>query len=112
MSLRVIYIDDELGLCQMFEDNFADDGVEILAFTDPASALIEIRRQAPDLVIVDYRLPGITGDQVAEQLPVGIPVALVSGDLTVDLKVKFERIFAKPFDFEEMRQFILSFRRS
>jgi hypothetical protein len=52
----------------------------------------------PDVVFIDYRLSGITGDQVANMLPVAIPKYLITGEINLASKYEFEGVFSKPMD--------------
>jgi DNA-binding response OmpR family regulator len=92
----------------MFVDNFASPVVSIQAFTDPEAAIKAINESKPDLVFLDYRLPETTSHDVATRLNPDIPKVLLTGDLTVNARNCFIKVFYKPFDFEEMEAFIQS----
>ena len=83
MPLNIVYIDDESGLCEMFEDNFTSKDICVKTFLDPEKALLAIANDPPDLVFLDFRLPGTTGDVVVTKIDRSIPVAMISGDLNV-----------------------------
>ena len=102
MLLNIVYLDDEPGLCQMFEDNFATDQISIRTFVQAEEALAFIKANPPDLVFLDFRLPGTTGEQVATRIEASIPIALITGDLEIAPLPRFERTFGKPFNFDEM----------
>jgi DNA-binding response OmpR family regulator len=107
MSLKILYIDDEQDLCQMFEDNFGmSNDVTIDTFTDPEKGLSALPSIEPDLIFLDYRLPNTTGVEIANRIQAKIPIALVTGELGMKLQPPFIRIFWKPFDFEEIEKFI------
>jgi len=106
MPLKVVYIDDEPEICQIFIDNFSSDSIEIKIYTDPILFLNEVENHELDLVILDYRFPNINGDQIAKALGSHIPKVLVSGDLTINLEQTYLRTFTKPFDFEEVEDFL------
>jgi len=109
MQLKIIYLDDEPDLCEMFVDNFASPIVSIQTFTDPEAAITAINESKPDLVFLDYRLPETTGQEVATRLNPDMPKVLLTGDLSVDTRNSFIKVFHKPFDFGEMEAFIQSF---
>lgn len=106
MQLKIMYLDDEPGLCEMFVDNFASPNVLIETFTDPEAAIKAINDSKPDLVFLDYRLPDTTGFDVACRLDPGLPKVLLTGDLSVSVGMPFIKILHKPFDFEKMDEFI------
>lgn len=105
-SLRVIYLDDEPDLVQVFVQTLSRNGIEVKGFTESQKALAEALAHPPDVMVLDYRLPGMTGDQLALQLPPGIVLALVTGALGVNLKAQFAKIFLKPYELTEIRQFL------
>jgi DNA-binding NtrC family response regulator len=105
-KLTVIYVDDEIDLLQVFIQTLGRNGIEVKGFADPHLGLTEALARPPDVMIVDYRLPGMTGDQLVQKLPPGITTALVTGDLNVNLKAPFTRIFSKPYELLEIRQFL------
>lgn len=109
MSLKIVYVDDEPGMCQMFMDNFASETIEIIVYTDPLKFLAEFEGLELDLIILDYRLPNLNGDDLAATLGNKVPKVLVSGDLKINLKQKYLRTFTKPFDFDEFEAFLNSF---
>jgi DNA-binding NtrC family response regulator len=110
LPLKIIYLDDEPDLGSMFADNFASDQVTIETYTDATAAIAAVQAACPDAFFVDYRLPGTTGDEVAQKLPPDLPKILITGDLAVAPVTKFVKIFNKPFDFAEMETFIAALK--
>ncbi|MBP9706863.1 MAG: response regulator [Oligoflexales bacterium] len=106
MLFKVAYVDDEIDMCKMFVDNFSSSEIFIKYFCDPQMFLDEFKNQEFDLIIVDYRFPNTNGDKIAKDLDSNIPKVLVSGDLHINPRQEFLRIFTKPFDFEEMEIFL------
>ena len=102
MQLKVLYLDDEAGLCEAFSDTFATPDVTVTTFTSYLDAIASAKSNPPDLMFIDFRLPGTTGDQVAQMLDPQIPKYLVTGDLSVQTKYKFLKVFTKPYDIEEI----------
>jgi DNA-binding NtrC family response regulator len=111
MPLKIIYLDDEPDLCQLFKQNFESDEVEIKVFSDPAKALQETLENPPDYVFLDYRLPNTSGDIVAKSIDSKIPKIFITGDLSVNPEADFIKIFNKPFSFDEMESFINNLKK-
>ena len=109
MSLKIVYLDDEVSLCEIFKDSFESSEVDIKTFSEPELALKHIKAHPPDLIFLDYRLPGTTGDLIALELGGHIPKVLITGDLSVTPSANFLRIFKKPYKFQEMDDFISQF---
>ena len=104
MPLKVYYLDDEEALCEIFVDFFASSNVEVTTFTDPSLALDAAKINPPDILFIDYRLPGTTGDEVAKSMAADIPKYLITGDISVRTEYKFKAIFHKPYKAEDIRK--------
>lgn len=102
MSLRIVYIDDEEELCIIFRQIFTRKGFEVEVFSNPLKGMEYIISNPPDVIFFDYRLPGKTGDELALELSNSIPKYLITGELNIQTKYPFERIFPKPFNPEEI----------
>jgi DNA-binding response OmpR family regulator len=109
MPIKIIYLDDEPELLDIFSDLFSDPTIEIKTFTKSTEAVDEINANPPDLLILDYRLPGTNGDLIAQALDPNIPKILLTGDLSVSVSSKFLKVFYKPYDTNEMSELIRSF---
>ncbi|MEI8096028.1 MAG: response regulator [Spirochaetales bacterium] len=97
VPFRVYYLDDEEGLLEVFQEAFDDDDREVKVFSNVEAALDAVRSQPPDLMVLDYRLPGASGEEIARQMDPAIPKVLVSGDfLCCDDHPAFVRVLAKP----------------
>ncbi len=106
MKLKIFYVDDEIELCEIFLELFNSEDCEILTFTDPQLAIKAARKCAPDLVFMDYRLPGVTGDKVAIDMKCNSPIYLISGDLFINTAFEFKQILTKPVVSEDIRKII------
>lgn len=106
MALSVFYLDDEPDLLEMFEDLFAAPHIKITTAVDATLALQRLQSEKFDLVFLDYRLPGTTGDEIARKIPKGPTLALITGDLSVRTDFPFKAIFAKPYRKDEVQKFI------
>lgn len=106
MSLVVYYLDDEVDLLDVFSEIYSSDDIQIKTFSHPDTAIQAIHSAPPDLLLLDNRLPGTTGDIIAQKLDPNIPKALISGDLTLEPKAIFAKVFSKPFNSKEMSEFL------
>src|SRR4051794_8169045 len=93
-------------ICSFFKELVSEPGVEVVTFTDPGEAIESARQSPPDLAIIDYRLPGMDGDKVAQAMPPEIPKYLVTGDIQVVPEYPFEGIFLKPSYLADIRRVI------
>lgn len=111
MPLNIVYLDDEVELCSIFAEIFNSPDVCVTTFSEHETAIKHIQTATPDLIFVDFRLSGTTGDQVALRLDPNIPKVLVTGDLNVRTIYQFNRIFNKPFDIKDVHDFITGFSK-
>jgi DNA-binding response OmpR family regulator len=111
MQLKIVYLDDEPDLCEIFKDCFETESITIKTFIDPEQAVSEIKKIKPDLVLLDYRLPNTTGLQIAKRLDPEIIKVLITGDLSVQPDTAFYKIFKKPYKLNEMKDFLEFFQQ-
>lgn len=108
MRLNVLYIDDEADLCENFKDDFASDKVTVETYTAAEKAVVAAKNNRPDVIFIDFRLPGTTGDQVASKMPDDVPKYLITGEVNVVTQFKFNGVISKPYDFEEVQRLIMN----
>ncbi|MFW5775113.1 MAG: ATP-binding protein, partial [Chitinivibrionales bacterium] len=81
---RILFVDDEVVLCEMFKEMLTNLGYKVSVCTDSKEAF-EVFRQSPhdfDLVITDQTMPELTGLELSEmllQIRKNIPVILCTG---------------------------------
>ena len=111
MTIKVYYLDDEEALCRLFANYLASDNIELTTFIDANSAIESANQDPPDIFFIDYRLPGLTGDEVAFSVPDDIIKVLVTGDLSFNPKYEFQHIISKPYSYEVIEDVIEMFRK-
>ena len=68
MSKKILIVEDENDLIKLLKYNLEKEGFRVSYATDGSVALAEVRRDPPDLVILDLMLPGLDGLEVCRQL--------------------------------------------
>ena len=104
MLLKVLYLDDEPDLCEIFFDEFSSEEIQILTYTDFQKAIDSAKKNPPDVIFVDFRLPRTNGDLVAQAMPGQIPKYLITGEASPATDYKFAGVFGKPFDAHAIRE--------
>ena len=109
---RLLVVDDDEETARLLRTWFASETYEVLAAPDGPSGLERARREGPDLILLDLRMPGMDGIGVARALkrdPAtrGIPIILLTACREVSDKVEAFAVGAddyvvKPFEFEEV----------
>jgi CheY-like chemotaxis protein len=78
----VLVVDDDPDVRQFLTDSLDTFGYKTIAAADGAAGLDILDRIRPDLLIVDYAMPGMTGAQLASQARTkhpGLPILFASG---------------------------------
>ena len=78
MRFRVLLIDDEERLCEVLKLGLERSGPYEVGFaTDGKTGLLMARKGAPDVILLDHHLPGVSGVDVIEGLRSAAPRARV-----------------------------------
>ncbi len=108
----VLVVDDEPINLAVVEGLLAPLGFEVRTAADGAAALAEVRRDAPDVVLLDVMMPGMSGFEVCERLRSDASTALVPVVMVTALDAHEHRLrglragadefLTKPFDEVEL----------
>lgn len=107
-ALKIFYLDDEPALCEAFADMLESPNRKIWTFSSAEGFLNHVQEMQPDVIFLDYRLPGTTGEALAEKLDPGIRRAIVTGDLdpVLGTKALVDKIFCKPFEVPDIEAYL------
>ncbi len=106
MTFKIIYLDDESDICEDFALIMESDSIQVLTFTSPLELLQKIDSINPDLIVSDYRMPDLTGVELARKLSPQLPKILLTGELSLKDTSDFIKVFQKPCDFKVLRSFL------
>ena len=67
-SARILIADDLPDLLQALKETLEREGFHVTAVGDGQAALDEIRREPPDIAVLDFRMPKMTGFEVCAAL--------------------------------------------
>jgi CheY-like chemotaxis protein len=65
---RVLIVDDDWSVVKLVETHLSDEGFETLSASNVGEAWRLLKAEAPDLVIVDIRLPGPFGWELIDRI--------------------------------------------
>lgn len=108
----ILVVDDEPDVCEMIELGLSSDGYRVLTAEGGQGAIDLVRNQAIDLLITDFKMPGMNGIDVAtslREMAPDLPVIVVTGYMAegmLDNYSELEKVevIRKPFAFETLVQ--------
>lgn len=111
MNKRILVTDDDAVSCQLFANVLKSEGYEVEWVQTGEEALTRLAKHAPDLLLIDVRLPGMTGLQVTRTVHTkhpSLPVIVMTGFGSMETAVEavhegaFDYI-SKPMNLEELK---------
>ncbi len=97
---KVLIVDDEANIRESLADILSDEGYEIGMAGSGEEALEAIRRESPEIVLLDIWLPGMDGVEALKQIKAqheDLPVVMITGHGTIELAVKTTKMGAYDF---------------
>lgn len=64
----ILLVEDDTIISSMYKAKFEDDGFKVLTAQDGASGLELIKKEKPDIVMLDVIIPGLDGFSVLEEV--------------------------------------------
>jgi two-component system nitrogen regulation response regulator NtrX len=102
MKPRILVIDDEAAIRDSLKMILDYEGYEVLSAATGEDGIAQAEREAPDLVFLDVKMPGMDGLEVLQRLRHLVevtPIVVISGHGTVSTAVEATKLGA--FDFIE-----------
>jgi len=110
MSATVLVVDDDAAIRRMLERTLAAEGYDVTGVEGGAAALVAVERSAPDVLVLDVRLPDLDGLVVCRRLRgkgLSLPVLMLTArdavsDRVAGLDAGADDYLVKPFAAEEL----------
>jgi two-component system OmpR family response regulator len=114
---RVLIIDDDFEIVAIISEILKHEGHEVDSAADPVDGMQKSRKVKPDLIILDYHMPGNTGAHLFESLRRNTatkktPILFMSGEASPELILseisdsEASRFLPKPVKLEDFRRAI------
>ncbi|MFN9849232.1 MAG: phosphate regulon transcriptional regulator PhoB [Alphaproteobacteria bacterium] len=112
MTPYILVVEDEDALATLLDYNLMKEGFRIERAADGEEALLKISEEAPDLVVLDWMLPKVSGVEVCRQIRAGAetrrtPVIMLTArseeaDKIRGLETGADDYVVKPFAMSEL----------
>jgi two-component system, OmpR family, phosphate regulon response regulator PhoB len=112
MNPRVLIVEDEEPLTLLLRYNLESEGYEVDSVARGDEAEIRLREQVPDIVLLDWMLPGLSGIELCRRIRVRpeterLPVIMLTargeeGDRIRGLSTGADDYIVKPFSVPEL----------
>src|SRR5688572_13231373 len=112
MAMRIMIAEDEESLTTLLRYNLEAEGYEVEVVARGDEAELRLREQVPDLVLLDWMLPGLSGIELCRRIRVRpeterLPVIMLTargeeGDRIRGLSTGADDYIVKPFSVPEL----------
>jgi two-component system nitrogen regulation response regulator NtrX len=102
MKARILVVDDEAEIRRSVRMILEYEGYDVLEASSGPEGVALAEREAPDLIFLDIKMPGMDGLEALQRIRAGsdsVPVVIISGHGTVSTAVEATK--AGAFDFIE-----------
>ncbi|HUM16952.1 MAG TPA: response regulator transcription factor [Candidatus Nitrosotalea sp.] len=107
---RILIVDDEPEMVRGLEDNLRFEGYQTIAAGDGKRGLALALSEAPDLILLDVMMPGVSGWDLCRELRgrgLDIPVIMLTArgeevDRVLGLELGADDYVTKPFSLREL----------
>ena len=114
MKARILVVDDDKVSCRLFTEVLEGEGHEVRNAYSGEEALERLRSEPYDLLLVDVRMPGITGLEVTRtvrheqpQLPIIVMTAFGSIETAVEaIQEGAADYVSKPMNLDELKKIV------
>lgn len=112
MGIRVLVVEDEEALSELLSYNLEKDGFDVTVAADGEEALVMVEESTPDIILLDWMLPNVSGLEIARQLRArvqtrDIPIIMLTArgaeeDRIRGLEMGADDYLTKPFSISEL----------
>jgi len=110
---KVLIVDDNVGLAENIAEILQIDGHVTEVAASAEAALDMVRASEPDVLVTDYRLPGMSGAALVKHLSgtgsrvLAVVISAYTDERTIKEACDSGAAFmAKPVDFEVLSQYV------
>jgi two-component system, OmpR family, phosphate regulon response regulator PhoB len=111
-ATQILIVEDEAALATLLEYNLEKEGFDVSLSSDGEDALLRIEESPPDLVILDWLLPKVSGIEVCRRIRArpetrNLPIIMVTARAEEDDRIRgldtgADDYLTKPFSTNEL----------
>ena len=112
MTAKILVIEDEAPIVTLLSYNLEAEGYEVATATTGDEAMVVVKEEHPDLIILDWMMPGLSGIEICRQIRAGaetraLPVIMLTArgeeaDRLRGLATGADDYMVKPFSVAEL----------
>lgn len=68
MEAKVLIVEDEQAIVTLLQYNLEKEGFEVISTMDGEEAITLVREHNPDIIVLDWMLPSVSGVEICRQL--------------------------------------------
>ena len=109
---RILIIEDDADMNRLLHEILVENGYSCISALDGTTGLEHLKKNRPDLVLLDYSLPDKNGSRVCNEINAdtstrGLPVIMISAHNNLSNRLSsfmsgVRRFITKPFSMEEL----------
>jgi DNA-binding NtrC family response regulator len=111
---KILVVDDEVEICNLFAKVLSEEGYKVFTAHNGKEALKKVKKEEPDLVLLDIIMPGMDGMEALaaiKKFKENIQVIMITAYGTIDTVIRAAELGAydyvtKPFDLEKAKGII------
>ena len=111
---KLLIIDDEKNVCYSLEKALRSSDLEVISANSASEGIERVRRDVPDVVLLDVRLPDFSGLEAygtIREIDPRLPVIVITAHSTTETAIEAMKMGAyeyllKPVDLQQIRQVV------
>lgn len=114
MKFRILIVDDDKEILETLQSRLAREGYEVVTALDGEEALLKVKQDDPDIIILDLLLPKLNGFEVLKEIRQKYedkwrPVIIISAQAELDslrkgYALEADHYLTKPVTMEKVLQ--------
>lgn len=111
---KILIVDDQTGVRRLLFETFVEEGYQVEMASGGMDALKKIAVEAPDLILLDIKMPVLNGLATLKEIRKTLPdlmVVMMTAYGELDMlkdakKLNVRHYLIKPFDLDEVRYLV------